>query len=106
MDLSNSNGEFGTKAFEKYSAINELYDLIDLKLPLTPKEHRNWQAITRLFLEKVYNGNVDKRILKLFSLKRCKICGNIKPYTSFYKNMAVCITCYNERTRQNRNLQK
>lgn len=100
MDLSNSNGEFGTKAFEKYSAISELYDLIDLKLPLSPKEHKNWQAISRLFLEKVYAGEVDKRILKLFSLRHCKVCGNIKPYTSFYNSMSVCITCYNKKRKQ------
>lgn len=97
MDLSNSNGEFGAKAFEKYNAIKELYDLIKLKLPLTPQEHKNWQSITHTFFDKVYTGKVDKSLLKLFELKRCKVCGNIKPYISFYNSMSVCITCYNKR---------
>lgn len=92
--LESSTG-FGNKCFEKYSAIKELYDLIDLKLPLTPQEHLNWQNLTTVYLTKVYKGEISDNFLRLYNLRLCKKCGQAVPISNFYRHMAVCKQCYN-----------
>lgn len=43
--------EYGNSVFEKYNALNYLWDFINTQLPLTPQEHRNWRQISHLYLK-------------------------------------------------------
>lgn len=50
--LNRKHGEFGNSVFEKYNALNYLWDFINTQLPLTPQERKNWQQISHLYLRK------------------------------------------------------
>lgn len=48
--LNRSHDEYGNSVFEKYNALNNLYDFINIHLALTPEERLNWQQISHLYL--------------------------------------------------------
>lgn len=91
---------FGGEFYKQYSTTKELYDLIDLKLPLTPVEHKNWRQLQQVFYKKIKEGKTNPKLLKIFDLKKCKACGEIKSSASFPKGRAICITCRNKEERE------
>ncbi len=97
------NDEKLSKMLEKNNAVNCLNDFIRRYLPLTPEEHKNWEMITKEFFKRLRAGEVSKQTMKVLGYKRCRICGKVKPQTSFYGNLAMCIGCYNKKRRVIRN---